>query len=47
MISFLSLDVPMPTNFACERDFLEMACPVGKVIEVISGNYGRRVSSFM
>ena len=46
MLAFLSLDIPIPSNFACEREVLELSCPIGRVIEVISGNYGRRVSSF-
>ena len=47
VFTFLSLGIPLPSNFACERDDLEMTCPFGKVIEVISGNYGRRVSSYV
>ena len=32
-----------PEQFACEDEWLEIKCPAGKYIDIISANYGRKV----
>ena len=38
--------VKLPENFVCEHKTLDLSCPEGELIKIMSANYGRTVSTF-